>query len=104
MRQRRSTIASRTSTKMLLSINLVHAKPHYISRGSCGQSTVSRSKHGAVHISPTYLANQMDAKLMIEWAKWALLEAIQLFTQAPAEEAAKIRFDDWVFFLQDMSL
>lgn len=48
-----------------------------------------RSKRGAVHISPTYTANHMDSKLMIECARWCLNETLRIFLQADAEEVAK---------------
>jgi hypothetical protein len=49
-----------------------------------------RSQRGAVHISPTYTANHMDAKLMIECVRWSLNETLRLFLQADREEVAKV--------------
>jgi hypothetical protein len=49
-----------------------------------------RSARGAVHISPTYSANQMDAKLMMECSRWTVLESFRLFLQEPPEEVAKL--------------
>lgn len=48
-----------------------------------------RSQRGAVHISPTYSANQMDAKLMIECARWLMIESLRLFSHYSQEEAAQ---------------
>jgi hypothetical protein len=49
-----------------------------------------RSQRGAVHISPVYSANRMDAKLMIECARWLMLEILRLYLQVSREEAARI--------------
>ena len=38
-----------------------------------------RSKRGAVHISPTYRANHMDARYMIEAVRWAMNETLRMF-------------------------
>ncbi len=34
-----------------------------------------RSQRGAVHISPTYTPNHMDAKLVVECVRWAMNES-----------------------------
>jgi hypothetical protein len=49
-----------------------------------------RSQRGAVHISPVYSANRMDAKLMVEGARWLMLETLRLYLRVPREEAARI--------------
>jgi hypothetical protein len=49
-----------------------------------------RSARGAVHITPKYSANRMDAKLMVEGARWLMLETLRLFLQVPQEEAARV--------------
>ena len=49
-----------------------------------------RSQRGAVHISPTYTANHMDAKLMTECVRWALNETLRLFLQSDRESVAKV--------------
>jgi hypothetical protein len=49
-----------------------------------------RSQRGAIHISPHYTANRMDAKLMLECVRWAMLETLRLYLQVTHDEAAKI--------------
>jgi hypothetical protein len=48
-----------------------------------------RSQRGAVHISPTYAANPMDAKFLIESVRWCLMETLRLFWQGDREKVAK---------------
>lgn len=49
-----------------------------------------RSQRGAVHISPTYTPNHMDAKLVIECVRWAMNETIRIFWRgADRESVAK---------------
>jgi hypothetical protein len=48
-----------------------------------------RSQRGAVHVSPTYLPNHMDAKLVIECVRWAMNETLRLFWQGDREAVAK---------------
>ena len=48
-----------------------------------------RSQRGAVHISPTYKPNHMDAKFMIEAVRWALNETLRLFWNGDREAVAK---------------
>ena len=38
-----------------------------------------RSERGAVHVSPTYSPNHMDARLMIENVRWAMNETLRVF-------------------------
>jgi hypothetical protein len=57
-----------------------------------------RSKRGAVHISPDYQANHMDARYMIEAVRWAMVETTRVFSNSSRDEAAKmikelLRFD-----------
>jgi hypothetical protein len=47
-----------------------------------------RSQRGAVHISATYSANQLDARLMIECVRWLTAEIIRLFAKVSPEVAA----------------
>jgi hypothetical protein len=47
-----------------------------------------RSKRGAVHISPTYQANHMDARFMIESVRWLMTEIVRLFWAGDRENAA----------------
>lgn len=46
-----------------------------------------RSDRGAVHISPTYGPNQMDAKLVVECARWAMAEVLRLYWRDGDREA-----------------
>jgi hypothetical protein len=48
-----------------------------------------RSQRGAVHITPKYSANRMDAKLMIECVRWSMLETLRLYLRVSRDEAAK---------------
>lgn len=57
-----------------------------------------RSQRGAVHISPTYKANAMDSKFLIESVRWCMLETLRIFWQGDREKVAKairelIQFD-----------
>ncbi len=47
-----------------------------------------RSQRGAVHISPTYKANHMDSKFMIESVRWCMNEILRIFWQGPKEQGA----------------
>src|SRR5688572_6414750 len=48
-----------------------------------------RSQRGAVHISPNYGPNHMDARLMIENVRWAMNETLRIFWQGDRELVAK---------------
>lgn len=48
-----------------------------------------RSQRGAVHISPTYKPNHMDARLIIECVRWCMNESLRVFWQGDAEEVAR---------------
>jgi len=48
-----------------------------------------RSARGAVHITPKYSANHMDAKLVIECVRWAMNETLRLFWNSDREKVAK---------------
>lgn len=47
-----------------------------------------RSQRGAIHISNNYTANQMDAKLMVECARWLMVETLRVFSKMTQECAA----------------
>lgn len=47
-----------------------------------------RSQRGAVHISPTYEANHMDAKFIIEAVRWLMNETLRLFWRGDREKVA----------------
>jgi hypothetical protein len=49
-----------------------------------------RSQRGAVHVSPTYEANEIDSRLIVEAARWVLSDLLRLFVttdRAAAVEA-----------------
>jgi hypothetical protein len=48
-----------------------------------------RSQRGAVHISPTYQANHMDAKFVVESLRWVMNELLRLFWNQDREQVAK---------------
>lgn len=48
-----------------------------------------RSQRGGVHITATYQANQMDAKLIIEMVRWLMNETLRIFWQGDREKVAK---------------
>lgn len=57
-----------------------------------------RSKRGVGHVSPTYSANHMDARYMMEAVRWAMLETLRIFWTGDRDAAAKainemLRFD-----------
>lgn len=48
-----------------------------------------RSQRGAVHISPTYGPNHMDARLIVENARWAMNETLRVFWNGDRDVVAK---------------
>jgi hypothetical protein len=48
-----------------------------------------RSQRGAVHISPSYKANHMDAKFIIEAVRWTMNEILRIFWSGDRERAAR---------------
>lgn len=48
-----------------------------------------RSQRGAVHITPNYSPNHMDAKLVIENVRWCMNETLRIFWSGDREKAAK---------------
>lgn len=65
----------RDAAKMLfMAINVVHK---------------FRSKRGAVHISPTYKANHMDSRYMVEAVRWAMAETLRIFWNGDRQTVAK---------------
>lgn len=57
-----------------------------------------RSKRGVGHVSPTYTANHMDARYMMEAVRWTMLEMLRIFWTGDRETAARaiaelLRFD-----------
>jgi hypothetical protein len=49
-----------------------------------------RSQRGAVHVSPTYTANEIDSRLIIECVRWVLAELLRLFLQIDRQEVAAL--------------
>ena len=47
-----------------------------------------RSKRGAVHVSPSYKANHMDSRYMIEAVRWAMNETLRLFWSGDRDAVA----------------
>lgn len=47
-----------------------------------------RSQRGAVHVSPTYTANEIDSRLIIESARWVFSDLLRLFATDDPEEIA----------------
>lgn len=48
-----------------------------------------RSQRGGVHITPTYTANHMDSKLIIECVRWVMMETLRRFWRNDREACAK---------------
>lgn len=49
-----------------------------------------RSQRGAVHVSPEYSANELDAKFVIEGCKWIFSEKLRLFWNGDRSKVANI--------------
>jgi hypothetical protein len=49
-----------------------------------------RSQRGAVHVSPEYSANELDAKFVIEGCKWIFSEYLRLFWNGDRNKVANI--------------
>jgi hypothetical protein len=49
-----------------------------------------RSQRGAVHVSPTYTANEIDSRLIVEAARWVLADILRIFVQSNRDEVAAI--------------
>ena len=47
-----------------------------------------RSARGAVHISPTYKANHMDSKLVLENVRWLFAETLRIFWHQDRDKVA----------------
>ncbi len=48
-----------------------------------------RSQRGAVHISPSYGPNQMDARFLMESVRWCFNETLRIFWNGDREQVAK---------------
>ena len=49
-----------------------------------------RSQRGAVHVSPTYTANEIDSRLILEAARWTLAEILRVLGGIAQDELAEI--------------
>lgn len=49
-----------------------------------------RSSRGAVHIDPSYTANEMDAKLVTETVRWIMCELVRIFWTGNTTTAATV--------------
>lgn len=47
-----------------------------------------RSQRGAVHVSPTYTANEIDSRLIVECARWVLADLLRVFVTADRDQVA----------------
>jgi len=48
-----------------------------------------RSQRGAVHVSPTYTANEIDSRLVIESVRWILAEILRIFVTSDRDRLAE---------------
>jgi hypothetical protein len=49
-----------------------------------------RSQRGAVHVSPTYTANEIDSRLIVEAVRWVLADILRIFVTGSRDEIAAI--------------
>lgn len=47
-----------------------------------------RSQRGAVHVSPTYSANEIDSRLIVESVRWLLADLLRIFVITDREQVA----------------
>lgn len=47
-----------------------------------------RSQRGAVHVSPTYTANEIDSRLIVEAVRWLLADLLRIFVTSDREQVA----------------
>lgn len=47
-----------------------------------------RSQRGAVHVSPTYTANEIDSRLIVECVRWVLADLLRVFVTTDREQVA----------------
>lgn len=47
-----------------------------------------RSQRGAVHVSPSYTANEIDSKLIVECVRWVLADLLRIFVSSDREKVA----------------
>lgn len=49
-----------------------------------------RSQRGAVHVSPTYTANEIDSRMILESVRWVLADLLRIFVTTDREMVANI--------------
>lgn len=49
-----------------------------------------RSQRGAVHVSPTYTANEIDSRMILESVRWVLADLLRIFVATDREMVANI--------------
>jgi hypothetical protein len=49
-----------------------------------------RSQRGAVHVSPTYTANEIDSRFVIEAVRWLLADLLRIFVTSGPDQVADI--------------
>lgn len=49
-----------------------------------------RSQRGAVHVSPTYTANEIDSRMILESVRWVLADLLRIFVVTDREMVAGI--------------
>ncbi len=49
-----------------------------------------RSDRGVAHLSPTYDANQMDSRLIVETVRWCMNESLRIFGAGDRDDVARI--------------
>jgi hypothetical protein len=49
-----------------------------------------RSQRGAVHVSPTYTANEIDSRMILESVRWVLADLLRVFVTTDREMVANI--------------
>lgn len=47
-----------------------------------------RSQRGAVHVSPTYTANEIDSRLIVEAVRWLIADLLRIFVKGDREQVA----------------
>ena len=47
-----------------------------------------RSQRGAVHVSPTYTANEIDSRMILESVRWVLADLLRIFVTSDREMVA----------------
>jgi hypothetical protein len=48
-----------------------------------------RSQRGAVHVSPTYTANEIDSRMILESVRWILADLLRIFVTTDRDSVAQ---------------